>query len=133
MVYQQRSILTGPIFLLLVMFTMLSMTPLARADVWMPAASMSSGRYGHTATLLSDGRVLVTGGDTGKGNIVATSEIYNAALNIWSSGPSMSIPRDGHTATRLLDNRVLIVGGYNYSVSGIEASAEIYNPATNSW
>ncbi len=39
----------------------------------------------------------------------------------------MSIPRQEHAAVLLDNNRVLVVGGYS------AASAELYNPATNSW
>jgi hypothetical protein len=40
---------------------------------------------------------------------------------------SMSVARAYHTATRLLDGRVLVAGGTG------EASAELYDPATDTW
>ncbi|WP_458421738.1 kelch repeat-containing protein, partial [Pseudomonas aeruginosa] len=43
-------------------------------------------RYGHAATLLSNGQVLVTGGCTasGCGAPTAVSELYDPKTNSWS-------------------------------------------------
>lgn len=49
----------------------------------------------------------------------------------------MNTPRVRHTATLLPDGKVLVVGGYNMTVpigpSSVLASAEIYDPASNTW
>src|SRR5690242_10624813 len=60
-------------------------------------ATMAIARAGHTATLLPDGRVLVTGGSP----YITTSEIYDPAQNEWTSVGNMSMSRVGHTATLL--------------------------------
>ena len=83
-------------------------------------------RWGHTATQLDDGRVLVAGGVGPGGNITASAEIYDPATDSWSAAASLGTERAQHTATLLDNGRVLVAGG------GV-ASAEIYNPATNSW
>jgi hypothetical protein len=56
------------------------------SEIWDPATSsfaadadMGHPRSGHTATPLSDGRILVVGGDTGFGFGQDTTEIYTAA------------------------------------------------------
>ncbi|MBM3945705.1 MAG: kelch-like protein, partial [SAR202 cluster bacterium] len=91
----------------------------------------------HSATVLQDGRVLVTGGgsDT-KPPFTASAEVYDPAADTWTPAGSMSINRTQHTATLLDDGRVLIVGGVtgsqNGSINRLD-SAEIYDPATNSW
>jgi len=77
---------------------------------------------GLTATLLLDGRVLVTGGQD------ASAEIYDPATGRFSFTGLMSAEHDNGTATRLEDGRVLIAGGDD--LSGLLATAEIYNPAT---
>ena len=85
-----------------------------------PTGSMAMARASHTATLLSNGRVLIAGGTDTSGN-TATAEIYDPNTESFSSINDMHSPRSGHTATTLKDGRVLIVGGGS-------AAAEIYDP-----
>src|SRR5690349_19947389 len=108
----------------------------ARADgSWTSVNPMGITRAQHTATLLSDGKVLIAGGYDQPGSpssIVfrASTEIFDPATNAWSSMASMTIARSGHTATLLPGGKVLITGGYN---GGYLASAELYDPTSNTW
>ena len=71
-------------------------------------------RFGHSATLLPDGRVWVVGGFINFQQGLAQSggtEFYDPATGIWSRGPSLPTGRYGHTATLLSDGKVLINGG----------------------
>jgi len=89
--------------------------------------NMSNGHEDHTATLLSDGSVLIAGGQE-----AATPEIYNPNYENFTSAGKMSGPRAFHTATLLNDGRVLIAGGddalYGWSPRTTLASAELYVP-----
>ena len=99
------------------------------SGTWWETGSMRAGtRYQHMSTLLSDGRVLVSGGSAPPGTTIwASAEIYNPARGTWSLTAVMSTPRVGHTATLLPDGRVLVSGGFA-AVNTILASAEIYSP-----
>src|SRR5262249_11555392 len=90
----------------------------AQADGFYGAGSSSSshGFAGETGTLLSDGKVLITGGDFGSAN----AELYDPRIGVWSLLPGMSVGRYNHTATLLLNGTVLVAGGVG------RASAEIY-------
>ena len=73
--------------------------------------SMGDRRAGHTATLLQDGRLLITGGTSRiypDQRDLATAEIFDGSY-FRPVGP-MSIRRSGHRATLLPDGRVLLVG-----------------------
>ena len=102
------------------------------------AASLQSARGRALASLLPSGNVLLVGGTAaanGKGPAVASAELYDAATNSWSSAGSLKSARTNATATMLPDGRVLVAGGETAQGGGGTslASAEIYNPATNSW
>src|SRR5438067_3419675 len=84
-------------------------------------------RTGHAATVLADGRVLITGGRDNAGIIVATAEVFDPANQTSTAIGVLNTPRIDHTATLLTDGRVLIAGGT--SASGALTSAEIFDPA----
>ena len=101
-----------------------------------PTGSMTTSRDGHTATLLSDGRVLMTGGNDLGDHGVASAELYDPETGIFTATGSMTTARALHTATLLSDGRVLIVGGdpAAWTFSGpYHASAEVYDPATGTF
>jgi hypothetical protein len=84
---------------------------------------MITARSEQTATLLSDGRVLVTGGVDSSGLNLASAELYEPKSGIFSPTGSMTTDRSRHTATLLANGSVLIVG------SDPElSSAELYTP-----
>ena len=102
--------------------------------VWSAAASLATGRTGHTATLLRDGRVLLVGGDDGLGQALASATVFDPRLNLWRPAASMRTARVAHSATLLPDGRVLVAGGFTGGDS-LEsmAGAEIYDPAADRW
>ena len=114
--------------------------PLATAFVWdpmtasfRPAGSLAQARGGldatHTATLLSDGRVLIVGGSgTGIGGSLASAELWDPVMASFGPAGSLAQARRDHTATLLPDGRVLIVGGRGVEEEAY-ASAETWEPA----
>ncbi|WP_158501494.1 kelch repeat-containing protein [Vitiosangium sp. GDMCC 1.1324] len=99
-----------------------------RTDTWVPTGDTAANRRTYTATLLPDGRVLVTGGE----DKPSTAELYDPATGTWKATAFMREGRIKHTATLLPDGRVLVTGGENASGTR-HASAEVYDPATNTW
>ena len=69
--------------------------------------SLNVTRYSHTASLLSNGKVLIVGGN-GQSGDPAPAELYDPSTNSFSLTGSLNFPRDGHTATLLNDGTVLI-------------------------
>ncbi|WP_437900475.1 hypothetical protein [Sorangium sp. So ce124] len=88
---------------------------------WEGAAPMLRTHGLGTATLLQDGRVLVTGGSD------ASAEVYDPAADAWTWVAPPNAQRYFHSATLLQDGRVLVAGG-----DGV-ASAEVYDPSAGVW
>ncbi|MEK7811397.1 MAG: kelch repeat-containing protein, partial [Pseudomonadota bacterium] len=80
-----------------------------------------SAQVYHTATKLTDGKVLVTGGHTFAA--VATTHLYDPVANTWTSGAALTSTRESHTATLLGNGKVLICGGGN---TAMLATTELY-------
>jgi len=72
--------------------------------------TLQAWRFGHTATLLQDGRVLIVGGRMNTG-ILASTEIYDPVSGYFTLSDTLTTGRNSHTATLLNDGRVLIAGG----------------------
>jgi len=100
-----------------------------------------NGTYGHTASLLPDGKVLLAGGfvnsiwDYG-GISVSSNEagLYDSATGVFSGTGNMTANRGDHTATLLANGKVLIAGGADPDPDGRGlASAELYDPSTGTF
>ena len=92
---------------------------------------MTTAREYHTATLLPDGRVFVTGGDDSF-NIFSSAELYDPATRTWTATGSLGNARRQHTATLLPDGKVLAAGGQDGG-STTTATSELYDPITGTW
>ncbi|HET9483791.1 MAG TPA: kelch repeat-containing protein [Xanthomonadales bacterium] len=111
-----------------------------RATGAMRGAAYQFGMWGHTATLLHDGTVLVAGGDDEWGQL-DVAERYDPATAAFSVLPPMNQPRTLHSATLLPDGRVLLAGGESRARSpdgrigfaGSLSGTEYYDPATQAF
>jgi hypothetical protein len=102
-----------------------------------PVGDMTADRAREAAARLPDGRVLVAGGAAGtNAAALPSAEIFDPATNSFSSAGigAMGTARRAPAAAPLSDGRVLIAGGSNGDFGeNYLASAEVFDPATNSF
>lgn len=96
----------------------------ASAQSFKSTGSMTTGRIGHTATLLNGGKALVTAGVGPTFNYIGNAELYDPSTGTFSSTGGMATSRYLHTATLLNSGQILVIGGTGFS--GYLASAELY-------
>ena len=102
------------------------------ANTWTVVDALSTARSHHTATLLPTGKVLVAGGYNG--SILDSAELYDPAADTWTTVAPLNTGRYFDTAVLLPNGIVLVTGGTSGNYTGAEqASAEIYDPALNTW
>jgi hypothetical protein len=92
------------------------------------AGTMAHARgYGHTATLLPDGRVLVIGGYEAPKGAVSAAELWDPQTETFVPAGDLATGRIFHAAELLADGRVLVTGGRD--ASGTEGlAAEVWDP-----
>ena len=86
----------------------------SRSGSWGRVGPLLQPRTGETATLLSDGRVLIAGGEQntkGQRRSLKSSEVYDPQSREWRSAGDMQCPRSEQAAVLLGDNTVLVVAG----------------------
>jgi hypothetical protein len=96
---------------------------------------LTSVRSSPTATVLSSGKVLITGGGVNPtGGPQRTAELYDPVAGTFTSiVGGMTIERQFHTATLLTSGKVLVAGGLTKAGSVATATADLYDPATNAF
>jgi hypothetical protein len=97
---------------------------------------MTTARIAHTATLLANGKVLVTGGANANSSFYTalfSAEVYDPANGTWTAVSPMSTNRAYHMAKLLADGTVLVAGGAPSGLGSSYNSAEIFDPATGLW
>jgi hypothetical protein len=109
---------------------------------WSVGRAMITPRFRHTATVLTDGRVLVVGGVDARadsagdasfgGRALDSAELYDPSTRTWTATGAMTRPREGHTAILLADGRVLVFAGATTGRRRI-SNAELYDPTTGTW
>jgi hypothetical protein len=101
--------------------------PLTRTS--RPTGSMATARARHAATLLADGRILVTGGFVAvDGSTTASAETYDPSTGLFSSAGDAQVGRVGHSGILLTDGRVLVLGGILPS-----PATDIFDPGVDEW
>jgi hypothetical protein len=89
------------------------------SPTWRFTASMSVPRVLCDATLLPDGKVLVTGGSaTGRSDmgvdLMLTVELFDPATESWTQLAPMHTPRSYHSMAILLPNAKVLIGGKDF-------------------
>jgi N-acetylneuraminic acid mutarotase len=84
---------------------------------------MKDARYRHTATVLTNGKVLVTGGVFNYTTCLKSAELYDPSTGTWTAMDNMNSARYEHAASVLNNGKVLVTSGVNNNVLN---STELY-------
>lgn len=120
------------------------------AGTWTGIGPLPIPVSGYTLTVLQDGEILITGGQSGTG-VANSAFLYNATTHSFrSTSHPMKLARMSHAATLLPDGTVLITGGWTpnsssaaivcsnpplppYSFIVVTSCAELYDPDTQAF
>ncbi|MFE5590312.1 Kelch repeat-containing protein [Streptomyces sp. NPDC056549] len=108
---------------------------------WSPAGEMPFAGFwaqpADAAVLLTDGRVLLAGGEDGRRVPTDVTTLFDPAAGTWSASGALWTGRRLHSTTRLADGRVLVTGGIGEPPGPVPATAlgscEVYDPGSGTW
>lgn len=102
-----------------------------RTRTWRTAGDLTEARSDARATVLNDGRILLTGGHDGP-RLVSRTEIFDPATGRWASVAPLPLPRTQFTIATLPDGQVLVAGGLE--APGLpSATSVVYDPVKDEW
>jgi hypothetical protein len=97
--------------------------------------NMTTDRYGHTLTLLANGKVLIAGGESCSSSTSCTAlksaELYDPVAGSFTVTGPMNGARFNASAASLSSGKVLILGGSDGSTN--PAVAELYDPTAGTF
>ena len=102
---------------------------------WTPVAPPLVSAVSPSAAVLADGKVVLAGGASSTIDVHQLSATYDPVADSWSSPIGMQAKRADATAVTLGNGKVLVVGGESELNTPSKAldTAEVYDPATNTW
>jgi len=103
--------------------------------LWTTVSPMTAARSAHSAALLADGTVLVSGGGGGtfaSPNLLSGAERFNPITGAWTATGGVTTARGFHRTLKLTDGRALMIGGSNF-VSTVFSVSDLFNPANGTW
>lgn len=116
------------------------LTSLTSSELWNPATgqwtltgNMTAPHAYQTATVLSNGTVLIEGGTYYRTGVTVTSEIYNPTTGTWTAVGGLNVARSGNSATFLLNDQVIVAGGSPGGCCSGTTSTELYAPTSETW
>jgi hypothetical protein len=96
------------------------------------SGGMNVSRFNHSATLMTNGQVLIAGGDSSCASsctVEASTEVFDPVAGSFTSSQAETTGLAGHSGTLLANGNVLLIGGINST--GITLAAdEWYQPAS---
>jgi N-acetylneuraminic acid mutarotase len=105
-------------------------------EQWNQTSDLNIGRMYHSAVLLNNGNVLVTGGSiNNQNNSIKSCELYNINDQTWQLVADMKYPRQNHTSHLLPNGKVIVIGGITNTNDDYQTVdvLELYDPETNTW
>jgi N-acetylneuraminic acid mutarotase len=97
---------------------------------WTPVGNLNIPRFGHTATLLPGGKVLIYGGG---GSLTAAPELYDPRSRSFDLTTSAHLSRNFSSASLLANGKVFVAGGSGGANFADLTSTELYDPVTAEW
>lgn len=96
----------------------------AWAETVTAAGALAQPRFGHTATLLPDDTVMISGGSTRLGTVPTATEVYRIDASSWvqTGGPFTGGARAYHTMTLAADGKIYAIGGSDGVIGGAGTS-----------